>query len=381
MHIVHIVQSLDPAWGGMARVLPMLAGELVAAGDACTIATLHGGRFGRPPALEGVDVLAFAPKRRSPFGSSGEFNRRLPELLGACDVVHLHGLWTGQNRAAGRAARRAGKPYIMTPHSMMMPWAWQRSAWKKRPAGWLFEHRNLRNAACLHALADGEAEHIRTLGFNDRIEVIPNGLHTRDYESLPSADGLVARFPELAEPRWLLFLGRIHPQKGVVEMLRACFDVLAADEGWHLVIAGPDEIGMQPTLEAAIARKKLDHRVTFTGLLNREDVLAALGRATMLLQPSQSEGLSMSILEALAAGLPVLISTECNLPEVRTADAGRIVTPTRGGIATALRELVRLPDEELKAMGERGRALACERFDWSAVIPRYREMYARVAGA
>ncbi|MFH1417805.1 MAG: glycosyltransferase [Planctomycetota bacterium] len=378
MRILHVVQSLDPSWGGIARVLPVLAAELAAAGEECRIATLRGDRFGAPPDVPDVEVLPFEPRARSSLGTSGKFNAQIKSLVADADVVHLHGLWTGQNWAAGKTARKLGRPYIMTPHSMMMPWAWHRSRWKKRPVGWLFEHANLRHAACLHALAQGEADHMLAFGFNDSIEVIPNGLHVREYDSLPPADALIQRFPELRDPRWLLFLGRIHPQKGIVQTMKACFDVLASADEWHLVIAGPDEIGIRGMLESAVARKGMRDRVTFTGMLQHEEVLACIGRASILIQPSMSEGLSMSVLESLAGGLPVLISNACNMPEVEQANAGRIVPPDRISIAAALRHLVTLAPESLKEMGQNGRTLVRERFDWSGLIPKYRKMYAAV---
>ncbi len=380
MRILHVVQSLDPAWGGIARALPMLAAELAAAGESCRIVTLVGGRYGQAPNIDGVDVLAFSAPDRSRLGRSAEFDAQIDSLVDDADVVHLHGLWTGQNWSAGRALHRRGRPYVMTPHSMMMPWAWRRSRWKKLPAGWLFEHRNLRRAACLHALAPSEAEHMRTLGFNPRIETIANGIHADKFTSLPSGDGLTARFPELTGRKWLLILGRIHPQKGIVQGMQACFDVLAAAKDWHLVVAGPDELGMRTMLQAAVGRKGLADCVTFTGLLDRGEVLAALGGSRLLLQPSMSEGLSMSILEALAASVPVLISDACNMPEVERIGAGRVVSSTRPAIAAALRQMVAMPHDALAEMGRRGRAWARDRFDWSVLLPKYRAMYRTAAG-
>lgn len=379
IRILHIIQSLDPAWGGIARVVPDLAAGLVAAGHSCRIATLAGGRFGAPLDIGGVEVVAFSDAGGSRLGRSAQFNSEIARLVADCEVVHLHGLWTGQNQAAGRAARKAGRPYIMTPHSMMMPWAWKRSRWKKLLAGWMFEHANLRSAAMLHALADGEAEAIRALGFNSRVTVIPNGLHTAEYAALPAPDALHARFPNAVSAKWVLMLGRVAIQKGIVPGMQACFDILAAGKDWHLVIAGPDEFGLQRMLESAIRRKGLDSRVTFTGHLSRDEVRAALGRASILLQPSLSEGLSMSILESLAAGLPVVISDACNMPEVKQADAGRIVSPNRRAIAAALKELVTLDDAARHAMGRRGKALAADCYDWRGLIPRYVSMYESVA--
>lgn len=378
MKILHTVQSLDPAWGGIARVLPALAAELVAGGDSCRIATLAGGRFGQPPpGMAGVDVLTFAPSG-SRLGSSAEFNRTIDTLVREADVVHMHGLWTGQNWSTGKAARRAGKPYVMTPHSMMMPWAWQRSRWKKLPAGWLFEHRNLRGAACLHALAEGEAASMRSLGFNPSIVVIPNGLRLAEFENLPASDDFAARHRIPPDRKWLLFLGRIHPQKGIIQAMQGCFDAFPKAEGWHLIVAGPDEVGMRPRLEAAVQRKGMAERVTFTGLLPRNDVLAALGRAQLLLQPSMSEGLSMSILEALASGVPVIISHDCNMPEVEKSGAGICIESDRGAVSLALRKVVTMPPADFEKMRTAARTLARERYDWGKLVPVYHKMYADI---
>lgn len=381
MRILHIVQSLDPAGGGIARVVPDLAAELARAGEQCRIATLVGGRFGNPPEVPGVEVLKFPPNGTGSLGRSREFNSRITDLIREADVVHLHGLWSGQNWAAGAAARQLRRPCVISPRGMMMPWAWNRGWWKKRPFGWLFEHRNLRQAARLHVVSESEAAAVRALGFNDRITCISSGLHVADYANLPPADEVLARWPELQGRKCLLFMGRIHPQKGIIQAMQACFDVLAAGSDWHLIIAGPDEIGLRAMLEAAITRKGLSNRVTFTGLLTRREVQAVLGGVRLLLQPSQGESLSMSILEALAAGVPVAISAACHMPEVETRDAGRIVEPTRGGIARVLRKLLTQDDQALQAMGRRGREMVAERFDWSRLLPQYQQMYREVANS
>lgn len=378
MKLLHVVQSIDPAWGGIARVLTELAVGLGKHGVVNRIATLAGGRYGSPPRIDGVDVQTFAASEGS-LGHSAEFNRAIAGLIAEADVLHLHGLWQSQNASAGKAARRAGKPYIMTPHSMMMPWAWRRSWWKKRPIGWLFEHANLRKAARLHALATGEADAMRALGFNPRIETIPNGVWPAEYENAGEPAEILSKFPHLRDKRWLLFLGRISPQKGIVPLLQACLDSASVSSNWHLVIAGPDYRGMRSMIEAAVRRKEMTDRVTFVGTLDRDAVRQVLGRAEIIAQPSLSEGLSMSILEAMAASRPVVISPACNMPEVKTADAGRIVEPRRRNIAAALRELTNIDQAARRAMGERARKLVVERFNWERLLPQYAAMYKDVA--
>lgn len=375
MRILHITQSLDPAWGGIAAVVPVLARKLIDAGQSCRIATLVGDRFGTPAEVPGVEVLAFAAKKNSPLGNSADFDHRIGAFIHQADIVHLHGLWAGQNWTAGKLARKQGKPVIITPHSHMMPWAWQRSRWKKRLAGWLFEHQNLRTAACLHALAEGEAAHMRTLGFNPNIRIIPNGLDPQKFATLPAADAIEKKFPELADKRWLLMLGRIAEQKGIMPGMRGMLGAIRDYADWQIVIAGPDPFGLRPRLEAMIAEATMQGRVTFTDMLHGDNVRACLGRASILVQPSFSEGLSMSILEALAAGLPTLVSEGCNMPEVATANAGRVVKPEPASIELGLRQMMALSDVERGDMGEMGRFLIRDCFAWDVVVPKYVQMY------
>lgn len=375
MHVLHITQSLDPSWGGIAAVLPVLAEHLVKAGLKCTLLTLAGDRFGAPAELPGLEVVAFPAKHRSPLGHSPTFNHQIGEFVHDATIVHLHGLWAGQNWSAGNAARTQDKPLVITPHSHMMPWAWQRSRWKKQLAGWLFEHKNLRTAACLHALAEDEAAHMRKLGFNDRIRVIPNGLDPEQFATLPPSDSIEERFPVLADKRWLLVLGRIAEQKGIMPAMCGMLAALPDHPEWQIVVAGPDPFGLQPQLAQMAADANLRHRVTFTDMLLRDEVRACLGRASILVQPSFSEGLSMSILEALAAGQPTLISPGCNMPEVAEIDAGRVVEPNPNAVERGLRELMALSDVERTDMGARGRKLLRERFAWDVLIPKYVEMY------
>ena len=373
MRVLHITQSLDPAWGGIARVLPELATRLTTVGITSTVACLQGDRFGNAPAFEAFAVNSFPARSRSPLGSSPKFDRKIGDLVAAADMVHIHGLWAGQNKSAGAAARRQSKPLIVTPHSMMMPWAWQRSGWKKRLVGYWFEHRNLREATALHALAQGEAESMRLLGFNQNIVVIPNGIEPRDFEQLPSADEMETRFPATRGRNWLLIMGRIAEQKGIIPAAEALARVLPDFDDWHLVVAGPDPFDLIPRLKEITRAVK--QQVTFTGMLDREAVMACLGRSSLLVQPSFSEGLSMSILEALAAGLPALVAPGCNMPEIAAANAGIEVTATANDIERGLRAVLANELNSLENMSTNARRLARECFAWDALLPRYRAMY------
>ena len=354
MQILHIVPGTKQSVGGIARDAIALADALIAAGEQCVVIP-------------------------SPASDDGEFQNQLGDAVGNSDIVHLHGLFTPENKAAGATARRLGKPFVLTPHNAMLPLAWQKARWKKLTAGLMYENKNLRTASCLHALCGDESSTMQA--FNSQVQTISLGVNVGDFQNVAEPASLVSKFPQLGSAKWVLVLGRIDLDRGIVPAMQACFDVLAKADGWHLVVAGPDVSGIGTMLQAAVGRKGLTERVTFAGLLSPEDARAAVARSSLLLQPSIAEGPSMAIIDALAAGKPVIISDACCMPEVSPAGAGKIVPPVRPAIAAALREIVGMGESGLQEMGQRAKALAREKYDWSKLIPEYQRMYQQAASA
>lgn len=183
--------------------------------------------------LSVVTVPGKGPRR---FGYAPDLERQLEAFNP--DVVHTHGLWTYTSVVSSRWQRRTGRPVIIHPHGMLDPWAVRNAAWKKRVAGWLFEYRHLRNAACLRALCDSEADAIRAFGLKNPVAVIPNGMDLPDLVESSSlrVDGITSQLstavsqPQAAaSPRTLLYLGRIHPKKGLANLIRAWAVAYAAD--------------------------------------------------------------------------------------------------------------------------------------------------------
>ena len=194
---------------------------------------------------------------------------------------------------------------------------------------------------------------------------MPNGVNPDEFANLQGREPFRTRYG-LGDAPVCLFLGRLHPRKGVDVLVRAFRE--ANIPGARLVIAGPDE-GMLPTLQPL-----LDERMVVTGYLDSAERLAALTAADLFCLPATGEGLSMAALEAMAAGLPVILSPGCNLPEAAEAGAGLVVEPQVEPLAAALRSL--LPDAERRLfMGAAGRALVRERFTWAAVAAQLERVY------
>ena len=311
------------------------------------------------------------------------FQRGLMNALSAYrpDLLHVQGLWMYPSMAAVRWAA-GNKPYLVSPHGMLDSWAVRNSAWKKRLAGLLYENAHLNAAACLLAVCASEYESIRAYGLRNPVAIIPYGV------DLPSEayDG--------GQPEWgnllpghsqvLLFIGRIHPKKGLNHLLHAWARVkqqssLAA-KPWRLVIAGWEEGGHQKELEQLSVTLGLGESIHFVGPQFDQQKDASLIRADAFILPSFSEGTPMAVLEAWSYRLPVLMTPQCNLPEGFVAKAAIDMSPEATSIAVALRKLFDMTELKRRAMGDRGRRLVEERFAWPTVAASMRSVYSWVLG-
>jgi poly(glycerol-phosphate) alpha-glucosyltransferase len=323
------------------------------------------------------------------------------DLVGSeCELLHLQHLWMYPSFAVHRWHGRTGRPYLVTANGMLEPWTLSRSKWIKRAAAIGYENRMLRSAACLQANTEKEAADFRAYGLRNPICRIPNGV------DLPEVSDSHPLRERRGGPRVLLFLGRLHPKKGLVNALRAWAEVMghgARNVGlgdWQFVIAGWDQGGHGDELKALCRELGLDYsekpsdtsgnsdtsgagsapRVIFYGpVFGREkDVLMRTAEAFIL--PSFSEGLPMAVLEAWAYGLPVLMTDHCNLPEGFAGGAAIRISTEVPGIAEGIRELFEGSFGDLEAMGEAGRALVEGQFTWPKVAAQMKEVYEWMLG-
>ena len=294
------------------------------------------------------------------------------------DVVHVHGLWMYSSLVSMRWHRRWRRPHIISPHGMLDPWAIRCSAWKKRLAGALYERAHLGRAACLHALSEAELRAFRGAGLTNPVCVIPNGIDPPPCR--PSAPPAWA--DRIGGRRVLLFLGRLHPKKGLANLIRACARVQRhpAARDWALVIAGWDQGGHERELRELVEELSLARFVHFVGPQFEDARTASYARAEAFILPSVSEGLPMAVLEAWSHRLPVLMTEACNLPEGIAAGAALGIEQHVAGIAQGLSELFAMPDPERSRIGARALSLVAERFTWPSIAARMKAVYDWVGG-
>lgn len=377
-----VISHLDPRYGGLSAVVPQLASSLAEHSrfDTEIAAFCLPGEEYQPATTAPVPV-SFWPTSRKAWLVDRALTARFRSAVSAAPGVHIHGLWEQSSLAAAQAARATHTPYLVSAHGMLEPWALAQGRAKKQLYAGLFERPNLNGAACLHALTTAEARHYRAFGCTAPIAVIPNAVAI---PATPSGQLFLEAYPLLRGRRILLFLGRLHAKKGIDMLLRAWAAVRAqASAAWNdavLVVAGPGEEAMRLGLEELAGHLGLRDHVTFAGMLGPAMKWSSLAAAECFVLPSFSEGLSMATLEAMGVGLPVIVTTTCNLPEVDAFGTGWQVEPTQAALAEALAAWLQNTPEANSAIGQRGTALVHERFSWQTVTEQMAELYSWVEG-
>jgi glycosyltransferase involved in cell wall biosynthesis len=290
------------------------------------------------------------------------------------DIVHTNAIFSYPVLAAHWACQSRKVPYIATPHGMMEPWALAYKAWKKKLYFTFLEKTSLQKANALQMTASTEAIHIKSLGLQNPLVFVPNGIHSTDFDSLPNPDIFYQKFPETRNQKLIIFLGRIDPKKGLDLLAPAFAKAHTKFPESHLIVAGPDNTGFLPTAENYFTEAGCRNAVTFTGMLTGDMKYAALAAANIYVAPSYSEGFSMSVLEGMAAGLPCVITTGCNFPEAAAAEVASVVDINADDIADALIQLLQDTDEA-KKMGDRAREFILENYTWDRVASKMVSVY------
>ncbi len=361
-----LANSISRANGGVFDAMRNLAIAIKADGRyAPSVMGMKDTKTDRDRPLWGnVETTSFAVKGPRTFGYAPELAGALEQS--AADLLHTHGLWMYPSVATIRWSNKR-KPYIVSPHGMLDPWALRNSRWKKRVSALAYENRHLHGAACLHALSIAEAKAMREFGLGNPICVIPNGIDLPE-RSGPRPSG---------QARTLFYLGRLHPKKGLPLLLEAWS--LIRDEadrsGWRLAIAGWDQGGHLTELQELTARLHLESSISFEGPHFGNAKADRFNAVSAFILPSLSEGLPMTILEAWSWGLPVLMTPECNLPEGASAGAAIMMAPEVESIANGMRQLFSMSDGERECMGMNGLKLVDERFKWPRIAEQMADVY------
>lgn len=349
--------TFDTALGGIARSVPRLAKALAACGESVIL-------IGPRSQSMTFDVASFGNMDVRLADSSNELKRLLKDSIQSLPkgdaVVYHAGVWSPWNHLCATTARRAGIPYIASPRSSLDPWALRHRGLKKQLAWWLYAKKDLNAAAGIHATAEIEAEHIRRAGVKAPVFVVPHGI------DLPP-DGFGANRSTNGLKR-LLFLSRLHPKKGLEDLIEAFAKLSNTD--WELVIAGNDEDGYCQKLRALAAAWQAHERIHFHGPVSDNDKWQLYASSDAFVLPSYSENFGLVVAEALACGVPVVTTTATPWHDLTANGCGWCIPTGTEDLQNTLREVCALDREQLQAMGHKGRLWMQEEFSWEKQAER-----------
>ena len=367
MKFLHIIRSLDPELGGPIEGLRQLARAMYAMGHQTEVATLD------PPGVTWATDFNGLVHGLGPgtgfYGYSSRFVPWIRQHASDYDALFVRGLWQYHSFGTWCALRGSKFKYFVFPHGMLDPWSKRRYP-IKHIKKWLYwpwaEYRVLRDAQAVLFTSEDERILARQSFclYRCREAVVSYGTAAPVGDLEAQKQALLAMHPELTGKRLLLFMSRIHPKKGCDLLIRAFARVLGHDRDWRLVMAGPDQVGWQKRLTDLSRTVGIADRVSWTGMLTGDIKWGLLRSAEVLALPSHSENFGIVVAEALACGLPVLISDRVNIwREIVEDKAGIAATDTLEGTEDLLRNWINLAAKDRSQMSERARQCFFKRFE------------------
>ncbi len=373
MRIAHLTPCFSLQGGGVPPVVHALAAHQKLSGNQICVFSVDDRNAIQKSAnyelvllpVLGSERFAFAP------GLIDKIVRFSP------DILHSHGIWSYFSIASQRAAKKLKIPHVISTHGMLEPWAWNWHRGRKRMLQVLALDSVLKKASALLAY-ESEMPIIKQLGFKDKTFLVVNGVDIDTLSQSHSKTKFELAHPEFKNKKIILFLSRLHPKKGLPSFLNAFSKVVVQFPEWHFVIAGPDESGHAKEIAKLIRKLNLMSNVSMLGIQIGESKRDCFAAADLFVLPSFSEGFSVAVLEAMASGLPVLISKGCCFQEVEEKNCGIVCEANSVSIEKALKKILSMGSDELKLMGQNGRQLITEKYTWSKVNHEILDIYQKV---
>ena len=384
MKLLHIIHSVNPAGGGPIEAVKQLGTTLISQGCQVEIASLD------PPA---APYLQQCPIPVYPLGPTtlayGFSSRIIPWLRANCshyDAVIVNGIWQFHSFSAWRVLRNSNTPYVVFTHGMLDPW-FKKQYPLKHLKKWMYwpwaEYRVLRDADAVLFTCEEERLLARQSFWLYRCREIVVNYGTARPTGDPQVElnEFFGSYPELRGKNLALFMGRIHPKKGCDLLIEAFAKVLAPQPEWHLVIAGPDQVGWQRKLNRRAQQLGIASRISWTGMIRGATKWGALRAAEIFVLPSHQENFGIAVAEALAAGTPTLISNKVNIwREVQADGAGLVTEDTPVGTGESFSSYLGLPKERKVAMRQLARQCFEQRFEIKKAAGALHEVLAGVTG-
>ena len=366
MRILHVISSANPAGGGPIEGIQQLRAALTDRGHNVEVASLDG-RDAPWLSRLSIPVIALGPAIHR-YRFSPRLVPWLRKHADAYDIIIVNGIWAYSSFGVWRALHKTGRPYVVFTHGMLDPWFKHRYP-LKHLRKWLYwpwaEYRVLRDAAAVIFTCEEERILARKSFwlYNVKERVTNYGTKLPPGDPAAQERAFQSRFPQLEGKRIVLFMGRIHPKKGCDLAIEAFGRVFARHADWRLVLAGPDQVGWKHHLDRVAERSGVTELVTWAGMVQGDVKWGAFRAAEVFLLPSHQENFGIAVAEALACGVPPLISNKVNIwREVEEDGAGLVAEDNVEGATWLLRSWTEMSEEKRTTMRRHAKACFEERF-------------------
>jgi len=376
LSVLHTIASMDSEATGTSLSLRRIVQESDLFGCSMTILSIANPAGEPNPRNEGIDLRCYAADFSSLPGLnrllfSRAFSTTAKGLARQFNVVHNHGLWRMPNVVSATAAGRAGKPLVISPHGMLAEGALRFSRRKKQAFWSLLQRRAAESCTCWHATSEKEAQDIRRKGFTAPVAIVPLGVDAPNDHLAPKCF--------VNGERVLLFLGRLHPIKGLDSLLRVWSRLSMHFPNWRLDIVGPLDSTDARRYQALVADAKTP-RVNFKGALYDEAKSLTYRSADLFVLPTQDENFGIAVAEALMEQTPVICATGAPWSGLHDHGCGWWIEPGDPALESTLRTAMSLERSHLAEMGRRGRAWMRADYAWPMAVERLVQVYRWLSG-
>ena len=363
MKIVHYIPSIDRTSGGVGSYMQLLAKEL---GKLCELYIVTQSSE-NPLTIENSKVIFLNNNWKRPFKMKHEWLQVLDSIHPS--IVHVNCCWRPESAFTQKWAQANGYKVILTPHGMLEPWIMKRHYWtKKVPALLLYQKSAIKNADCLHATADSEKQNLLKLGYNDKIEVIANGINVSD----------IKLKEEWSRKKDILFLSRVHVKKGIEFLLEAVADLRNELKGYTIHIAGEGEEDYINSLKNKAKSLNISEYIDFCGGVYGDRKWELYKKADLFALPTYSENFGIVVAEALASGTPVITTNGTPWEELNDTKSGWCINIGTKPLVAALKQFLSLNENELEDMGRNGRKLVESKYSSEYIAKQFIKLYNRL---
>ena len=386
MKVLHVIPSVSPTLGGPTQAVLNLVKALRECGVDAEIATTNhnGSALLDVPLNQRIEYeqvpVWFLPRFSPPmkeFIFSAELTRWLWHHIRDYNLLNTHYIFSYASTCAGAIARREGIPYLVRTIGQLTPWALAQSRLKKQIYTFLIERHNLNCAAAIHCTSVGEAEDVRNFGIKTPTLTLPLGVNQTP--ELPEAkQKLHALYDIPPQTAIVLFLSRLHYKKRPDLLFRALSQLDVHKGKFHLILAGSGESDYVSYLKNLAASLGLSACTSFAGFVAGEDKELLLQGSDIFVLPSFSENFGIAVAEAMAAGLPAIVTPGVQIaPEIAAAKAGLVVEGKVDALSRAISQLLTFP-ELGRQLGENGKRLVTHRYSWNAIAENLASVYTAI---